>query len=41
VVLGPIVVATTASMLDLYMPSAQAGNTVSKADGRKRGGVLE
>lgn len=41
VVLGPIVVATTASLLDLYMPSAQAGNRVSKANGRKRGGVLE
>jgi predicted PurR-regulated permease PerM len=41
VVLGPIVVATAASMLDLYMPSAHAGNTTSKADGRKRGGVLE
>jgi len=41
VVLGPIVVATTASLLDLYMPSARAGNRVSKADGRKRGGVLE
>jgi predicted PurR-regulated permease PerM len=41
VVLGPIVVATTASLLDLYMPSAQAGNRVFKAGGRKRGGVLE
>jgi predicted PurR-regulated permease PerM len=41
VVLGPIVVATTASLLDLYMPSAQAGNRVPKAGGRKRGGVLE
>jgi predicted PurR-regulated permease PerM len=41
VVLGPIVVATAASMLDLYMPSAPAGNTTSKADGRKRGGMLE
>jgi predicted PurR-regulated permease PerM len=41
VVLGPIVVATAASMLDLYMPSSRAGNTTAKADGRKRGGVLE
>jgi predicted PurR-regulated permease PerM len=41
VVLGPIVVATAASMLDLYMPSARAGNTASKAGGRKRGSVLE
>lgn len=41
IVLGPIVVATTASLLDLYMPSAQAGNLVAKAGGRKRKGVLE
>jgi predicted PurR-regulated permease PerM len=41
VVLGPIIVATAASLLDLYAPSAQAGNTTSKAGGRKRSGVLE
>ncbi|MGH9713547.1 MAG: AI-2E family transporter [Candidatus Acidiferrales bacterium] len=41
IVLGPIVVATTASLLDLYMPSAQAGNKASKARGRNRSGVLE
>jgi len=35
VVLGPIVVALAASMLDLYMPSTHAGNTASKAGGRK------
>jgi predicted PurR-regulated permease PerM len=35
VVLGPIVVATAASMLDLYMPSAHAGNTASKPGGSK------
>jgi predicted PurR-regulated permease PerM len=41
VVLGPIVVATAASLLDLYAPSTQAGNIASKAGGRKRSGVLE
>jgi len=41
VVLGPIVVATAASLLDLYKPSAHAGNSASKAGGRKRSGVLE
>jgi predicted PurR-regulated permease PerM len=41
VVLGPIVVATAASLLDLYAPSAQPGNIASKADGRNRSGVLE
>jgi predicted PurR-regulated permease PerM len=41
VVLGPIVVATTASLLDLYMPGSQAGNIASKARGSKKGGVLE
>jgi predicted PurR-regulated permease PerM len=41
VVLGPIVVATAASMLDLYMPGDHAGNTASKPHGSKRGGVLE
>lgn len=41
IVLGPIVVATTASLLDLYMPGAGAGNSATKAGGRKRKGVLE
>jgi predicted PurR-regulated permease PerM len=41
VVLGPIVVATAASMLDLYMPGDHAGNITSKPHGSKRGGVLE
>jgi len=41
VVLGPIVVATAASLLDLYVPSSQAGNIAPKAGGRKRSGVLE
>ena len=41
IVLGPIVVATTASLLDLYVPSGHAGNSASKAGGRKRSAVLE
>lgn len=34
VVLGPIVVATAASVLDLYSPSAHAGNKLSRAGGK-------
>jgi predicted PurR-regulated permease PerM len=41
VVLGPIVVATAASVLDLYAPSPPGRNTASKASGRKREAVLE
>jgi predicted PurR-regulated permease PerM len=41
VVLGPIVVATAASLLDLYVPSPQGGNRASKAGGSKRHAVLE
>jgi predicted PurR-regulated permease PerM len=41
VVLGPIVVAAGASMLDLYAPGAPARNTKSKAGGNKLDGVLE
>ena len=41
VVLGPIVVAAGASMLDLSAPGAPARNTKSKAGGHKLGGVLE
>jgi predicted PurR-regulated permease PerM len=41
VVLGPIVVAAGASMLDLYAPGASVRNTKSKAGGNKLGGVLE
>jgi predicted PurR-regulated permease PerM len=41
VVLGPIIAATAASLLDLYAPSAQARNNASKASGRKTGDVLE
>jgi hypothetical protein len=40
-VLGPIVVAAGASMLDLSAPGAPARNTKSKAGGHKLGGVLE
>jgi predicted PurR-regulated permease PerM len=41
VILGPIVVATAASLLDLYAPSPSGRNTASKAGGRKRDAVLE
>jgi len=41
VVLGPIVVAAGASMLDLYAPGASARNTKGKAGGHKLDGVLE
>lgn len=41
VVLGPIIVATAASLLDLYAPSAPARNRTSKASGKKAGAVLE
>ncbi len=41
VVLGPIVVATAASLLDLYVPSAQERNKASKPDGKKGSAVLE
>jgi len=41
VVLGPIVVATAASLLDLYVPRAPARNTRPKASGHKTGAVLE
>ncbi|MGA2845106.1 MAG: AI-2E family transporter [Candidatus Acidiferrales bacterium] len=41
VVLGPIVVAAGASMLDLYAPGASARNTKGKAGGNKLDGVLE
>jgi predicted PurR-regulated permease PerM len=41
VVLGPIVVAAGASMLDLYAPGASARNSKSKAGGHKLDGVLE
>jgi predicted PurR-regulated permease PerM len=34
VVLGPIIVATTASILDLYAPDARAGNRESRAGGK-------
>lgn len=41
IVLGPIVVATAASVLDLYAPSPQGRNTASKPGGRKPEAVLE
>jgi predicted PurR-regulated permease PerM len=41
VVLGPIVVATAASLLDLYVPRRPARNTRPNASGHKTGAVLE
>jgi predicted PurR-regulated permease PerM len=41
IVLGPVVVATTASLLDLYVPSAPGRNHASNTSGRTTHGVLE
>jgi predicted PurR-regulated permease PerM len=41
IVLGPIVVATAASLLDLYVPRTPFGNSASEANGRKAGTVVE
>ena len=41
VVVGPIVVATAASLLDLYAPSAPGGNIGLQANGKKKAAVLE
>jgi predicted PurR-regulated permease PerM len=41
VVVGPIVVATGASLLDLYAPSAPGGNIALQANGKKKKAVLE
>jgi predicted PurR-regulated permease PerM len=41
VVLGPIIVATAASLLDLYAPGAHAGNKRSGGGTKKMGAVLE
>jgi predicted PurR-regulated permease PerM len=41
VVLGPIVVAMAASLLDLYVPSAPAGNRLPEVRGKKKTAVLE
>jgi len=40
-VLGPIVVATAGSMLDVYAPGSPHRNSPSKPGGKKNGGVLE
>jgi predicted PurR-regulated permease PerM len=34
VILGPIIVASAASLLDLYVPRARVGNTPARADGK-------
>ena len=41
VVLGPIVVAMAASLLDLYVPSAPAGNQIPKPRAKKKTAVLQ
>jgi predicted PurR-regulated permease PerM len=41
VVLGPIVVATAASLLDLYVPSEPVGNRAPKPRAKKKTAVLE
>ncbi len=41
VVLGPIIVATTASLLDLYAPPGPDGNNLAKPGGKRRKAVLE
>jgi len=41
IVLGPIVIATGASLLDLYAPGEAPRNARAKPGGRKPGGVLE
>jgi predicted PurR-regulated permease PerM len=41
VVVGPIVVATGASLLDLYAPGSPAGNIGAQAHGKKKRAVLE
>jgi predicted PurR-regulated permease PerM len=41
VVLGPIIVAMAASLLDLYVPSRQDGNRASKAGEKRKAAVLE
>ena len=41
IVVGPIVVATGASLLDLYAPSAPGGNIGLQANGKKTKAVLE
>jgi predicted PurR-regulated permease PerM len=41
VVLGPIVIATAASLLDLYVPGAPSGNARGEASGRRSKPVLE
>jgi predicted PurR-regulated permease PerM len=40
-VVGPIVLATAATLLDFYSPRRRAGNTRSNAGGKEKGGVLE
>ena len=41
VVVGPIIVATGASLLDLYVPGSPAGNIGVRTHGKKKPAVLE
>jgi predicted PurR-regulated permease PerM len=41
VVLGPIIIAITATLLNFYVPGAHAGTAESKAGGKKPAAVLE
>lgn len=41
IVLGPIIIALAASLLDLYMPSEPSGNAGAKPGGKKARAVLE
>jgi hypothetical protein len=41
IVLGPIIIATAASLLDLYMPSEPSWNASAKPGGNKAKAVLE
>lgn len=41
VVLGPIIIATAAMLLNVYVPGTNTEHTASKAGGKKKAGVLE
>lgn len=41
VVLGPVILATAAMLLNVYIPGAHTEHTASKAGGKKKAGVLE
>ena len=41
VVLGPVIIAIAATLLNVYVPSVPPGNSESKASGKKTAAVLE